>query len=42
MVGTVMNVRDPPYWMNTNDYNIFRQQFSQIEGRYRGAAAIVE
>ena len=42
MVGTVMNVRDPPYWMNTDSYDVFKQHYQQIKGRYRGAAAIVE
>ena len=36
-----MNVRDPPYNMNTEDYEVFKSQFSDIQGRYRGAAATV-
>ena len=41
MVGTVMNVKEPPYYMNTDSFEIFADSFNDIRGKYRGAAAIV-
>ena len=36
-----MNVKEPPYYMNTDSFEIFADSFNDIRGKYRGAAAIV-